>query len=126
MRPSAALPAAGRAHAHVNRRRMHSRSQTIYLALALAAAASPLAAQTSDTLALSAGDAVRRALEAGDEVNLAEGRLDAAVAQIGVARASGLPQLRMAGSFTHVYENARAQAVGQIFNQPNSFNANAN
>ncbi|HEX8691311.1 MAG TPA: TolC family protein [Longimicrobium sp.] len=106
---------------------MHKRLfSLLLLALALPAGAAPLFAQAPDTLALSAGDAVRRALEAGDEVALAEGRRDAAGAQIGVARASGLPQLRMAGNFSHVYENARAQAVGQIFNQPNTYNVNLN
>ena len=101
------------------------------LLAALAGAAAPLAAQAGqtpagDTLALSADAAVSRALEAGDEIRLAEGRYDAANAQIGVARATGLPQLRLQSNFSHVYENARAQAVGQIFNQPNSYNVNFN
>ncbi|HWK89140.1 MAG TPA: TolC family protein [Longimicrobium sp.] len=94
-------------------------------ALALLAAA-PLAAQSADSVSLSAREAVNRALEAGDEVRLATARRDAVSAQVGSARAAGLPQLRMAGSFSHVYENARAQAVGQIFNQPNSYNVNFN
>jgi|GEM_PF-383350 len=105
---------------------MDRRLTSVFLALALAAGAAPLAAQVSDTLPLSAADAVRRALSTGDEVRLAESRRDAASAQIGVARAAGLPALRMSGAFTHVYENARAQAVGQIFNQPNSYNVNMN
>ncbi|HYJ79667.1 MAG TPA: TolC family protein, partial [Longimicrobiaceae bacterium] len=104
---------------------MHIRFTSI-LAGALLASAAPAGAQEPDSLPLSAGDAVRRALEAGDEVRLADARSDAASAQVGVARAGGLPQLRMAGTFSHVYENARAQAVGQIFNQPNSYNANLN
>ncbi|HEU0013226.1 MAG TPA: TolC family protein [Longimicrobium sp.] len=92
----------------------------------LALSAAPLAAQDADSVSFSAREAVNRALEAGDEVRLAAARRDAVSAQVGVARAGGLPQLRMAGTFNHVYENARAQAVGQIFNQPNSYNVNFN
>jgi outer membrane protein TolC len=104
-----------------------SRFAALAAALALGAGAAPLAAQAAaDSLSLSVDDAVRRALETGDEVRLANARREAASAQIGVARASGLPQLRMAGNFSHVYENARAQAVGQIFNQPNTYNVNLN
>ena len=113
--------------------RMHRRSFSLPAALALAAfaaGAAPLAAQVSpaatDTLPLTATAAVARALDLGDEARLALARRDAAAAQIGVARAGGLPQLRMAGSFSHTYENARAQAVGQIFNQPNTYNVNLN
>jgi outer membrane protein TolC len=79
-----------------------------------------------DTLVMSLEDALGRALAGGDEVRLAESRRSAASAQLGQARASGLPQLRMNTAFTHVYENARAQAVGQIFNQPNTYNVNFN
>ena len=111
----------------MNRRRMHIRPFPLALALALLAGAAPLAAQSSpDTVTLTVEAAVRRALDAGDEVRLAGARRDAASAQLGVARAGGLPQLRMAGNFSHVYENARAQAVGQIFNQPNTYNVNFN
>ena len=79
-----------------------------------------------DTLRVSIQDAVTRALGQGDEVRLAESRSDAANAQVGQARATALPALRMNSTFTHVYENARAQAVGQIFNQPNTYNVNFN
>lgn len=90
--------------------------------------APPLRAQTPeapDTLPLTLQEAVTRALRVGDEARIAAARVDAAEAQIAVARANGLPQLRLSGSFSHVYENARAQAVGQIFNQPNTFNVSA-
>jgi len=92
-------------------------------ALALVSCAAPAAAQ--DTLALSLSDAVQRA-RAGDEVQLATQRLNAATAAAGAAGAGRYPQLRLNTSFNHVYENARAQAVGQIFNQPNSYGANFN
>ncbi|HEX2094288.1 MAG TPA: TolC family protein, partial [Longimicrobiaceae bacterium] len=85
----------------------------------------PLAGQASDTLQLSLPAAVSMA-QSGHEVSLARGRRDVAAAQVGTARAAGLPQLRFGGTFNHVYENARAQAVGSIFNQPNTFNANLN
>lgn len=94
--------------------------------LMLAALATPAAAQQRDTLSLSLENAVDRALQLGDEVLLARAQLDLANAQVATARATGLPQLRISSSYTHVLENARAQAIGQVFNQPNSYNTNAN
>jgi outer membrane protein len=91
-----------------------------------ARAQQPAAPAPGDTLQVTLKDALDRALAGGDEVRLAESRRDAANAQIGMARSTGLPQLRMSTAFTHVYENARAQAVGQIFNQPNTYNVNFN
>ena len=35
-------------------------------------------------------------------------------------------QLRFSGSYLHVYESARGQAVGSVFNQPNTYTAAAN
>ncbi|HEV7587253.1 MAG TPA: TolC family protein [Longimicrobium sp.] len=100
------------------------------LAVAGAAlAAGPARAQQpapGDTLRVTIQDAVARALGQGDEVRLAESRSEAASAQVGQARSTALPALRMNSAFTHVYENARAQAVGQIFNQPNTYNVNFN
>jgi outer membrane protein len=104
----------------------------LHLATVLCAgalAARPARAQQpapGDTLRVSIQDAVARALGEGDEVRLAESRSQAANAQVGQARATALPALRMNSTFTHVYENARAQAVGQIFNQPNTYNVNFN
>ncbi|HEX8904270.1 MAG TPA: TolC family protein, partial [Longimicrobiaceae bacterium] len=100
-------------------------------ALALSAAAAPLPAQQAapqpaDSVNLSLQEALNRALTVGDEVRLAERRSDAAKAQLGVARAAQLPRLTTSGAYTHVYESARAQAVGAIFNQPNTYSANAN
>src|SRR5687768_18131098 len=93
---------------------------------ALVALGAPAAAQRPDTVALSLEEAVRLALRGGDETRLAAAQVELTDAQITTARASGLPQLRINATQTHVIENARAQAAGQIFNQPNSYNANAN
>ncbi|HET9440412.1 MAG TPA: TolC family protein [Longimicrobiales bacterium] len=94
--------------------------------IGLLVAASPAAAQTEDSLPLSLEEAVGRALEQGDEVLLARAQVELADAQVTSARAGGLPQLRLSSTYNHVFENARANAVGQIFNQPNSYNTNAN
>jgi outer membrane protein TolC len=83
----------------------------------------PLAAQGADSLDLPLGRALELA-RGGEEVGLAARRLDAATAAVGSAKAGGMPSLRLGTTFSHVYENARAQAVGQIFNQPNTYNAN--
>jgi outer membrane protein TolC len=90
------------------------------------ALASPVAAQTPDSLSLSLETAVARVVEVGDEVLLARAQVDLADAQVTTARAGGLPQLRLSSTYTHTFENARANAVGQIFNQPNTYNTNAN
>lgn len=79
-----------------------------------------------DTLELTIEEAVTRALRTGDEARLAAAQVELAEAQATVARASALPQLRLNSTYQHVIENARAQAVGQIFNQPNSYNTNLN
>ena len=93
---------------------------------ALVAFATPIAAQRPDTVALSLEEAVRLALRGGDETRLAAAQVELTDAQVTTARAAGFPQLRINATQTHVIENARAQAVGQIFNQPNTYNANAN
>src|SRR5918997_4959192 len=78
-----------------------------------------------DTVALSLPDAVARGLRLGDEARAAAYQVDIADAQVTIARASGLPQLRLNGSQSHVMQSARASAVGAIFNQPNTYTANA-
>jgi outer membrane protein TolC len=92
----------------------------------LAAAPRAGAAAQADTLALTLADAVARALQAGDEVQLAEAQLDATEAQITSARATALPQLRLQGGYTQVLENARATIVGALFGQNVNYNGNAN
>lgn len=86
-----------------------------------------LAAQSpADSLALSLEDAILRAMRNGDESQLAQAAVEVANAQLLTARASGLPQLRLNYTYQHVFANARARAVGNIFNQPNTYNGNAN
>jgi outer membrane protein TolC len=91
---------------------------------------SPVRAQGApavpDTIRLTLEDAVVRAQRVSDEARLAAARVEVTEAQVTVARATGLPQLRVSGSYQRVFENARGQAVGQIFNQPNTYSANAN
>ena len=74
-----------------------------------------------DTLRLSLGDAVAIAMRQSDEVGIAVAQIDVAEALYGSARANVLPQLRFSSSYLHVYESARGQAVGAVFNQPNTY-----
>jgi outer membrane protein len=78
-----------------------------------------------DSVALSLPDAISRAIRTGDEARAAAVQVDVTDAQVTIARAAGLPQLRVQANQSHVYESARAAAVGQIFNQPNTYTANA-
>lgn len=80
----------------------------------------------SDTLRLSIEEAVTRAIRQSDEARLAAAQIDVTEAQITTARAAGLPQLRLSGSYTQVIENARGTIVGSVFGQPFTYNANAN
>jgi outer membrane protein TolC len=80
----------------------------------------------SDTLRLSIEEAVARAVRQSDEARLATAQLEVTEAQITTARAAGLPQLRLNGSYTQVIENARANIVGQVFGQAFTYNTNAN
>ena len=80
----------------------------------------------SDTLRLTIEDAVTRAVRQSDEARLAAAQLDVTDAQITTARAAGLPQLRLNGSYTQVIENARANIVGSVFGQAFTYNTNAN
>ncbi|HEX2723532.1 MAG TPA: TolC family protein [Gemmatimonadaceae bacterium] len=82
-------------------------------------------AESPDTVALSLPEAVTRALRIGDEARAAEAQVEVTDAQVTIARAAGLPQVRLSTSQSHVYESARAAAVGAIFNQPNTYTANA-
>lgn len=86
----------------------------------------PLRAQQADTLALSLPEAVAMALRTSDEVRLAGAQVDVADARVAVARAGALPQFRVTGGYTRVFESARGQAVGRIFNQPNTYTVSGN
>ncbi|HZI42016.1 MAG TPA: TolC family protein [Gemmatimonadaceae bacterium] len=81
--------------------------------------------QSGDTLRLSVQDAVAAAQLASDEVKLSAALVDAADAQVALARSTGLPQLRMNTTYSHVYANARSSAVNQLFNQPNTYGVTA-
>ncbi len=99
----------------------------LVLASSTTAAAQSVGGDLSrDTLRLTVHDAVTMALRQSDEVGVAAAQVDVADAQYGAARANQLPQLRVSGSYLHVYESARGQAVGSVFNQPNTYTANAN
>jgi len=74
-----------------------------------------------DTIRLSVQEAVAIAQRASDEVRLSAALVEAADAQVALARSSGLPQLRVNTSYSHVYENARSTAVNAVFNQPNTY-----
>lgn len=112
---------------------MHCRySSRRGLALALAAvlassARAPLHAQTpKDTLRLTIQGAVAQALTSSDEIRISQAQISLADAQVIAARATGLPSARLTSTFSHAYENARAQAVGSVFNQPNVYNTSVN
>ena len=81
---------------------------------------------SSDTLRMTIDEAVARAVRLSDETRLAAAQLDVTEAQITTARAAGLPQLRLAGSYTQVIENARANIVGSVFGQSFTYNTNVN
>ena len=101
---------------------------------ALAAAALDAQAQArdirsgpqSDTLRIAIEEAVARAVRQSDETRLAAAQVDVTEAQITTARAAGLPQLRLNGTYTQVIENARANVVGSVFAQAFTYNTNAN
>ncbi len=84
-----------------------------------------VSAPAVDSVSLSLPDAISRAITTGDEARAAAAQVDVTDAQVTIARAAGLPQLRVQANQSHVYESARAAAVGQIFNQPNTYTANA-
>jgi outer membrane protein len=99
--------------------------------LALLLVGRPLAAQSSrasaaDTVRLTIDQAVQIGVRQSDEVGLAAAQTDVADAQLANARANVLPQLRFNGAYTHVYQSARGQAVGALFNQPNTYSFNTN
>ncbi|MDB4882224.1 MAG: outer rane efflux protein [Gemmatimonadetes bacterium] len=89
-------------------------------------AQAPAARAAGDTVRLSLDQAVTLGLRQSDEIGLARAQIDVADAQYANARASILPQLRFNGAYTHVYESARGQAVGAVFNQPNTYTASTN
>ncbi|HEY9228944.1 MAG TPA: TolC family protein, partial [Gemmatimonadaceae bacterium] len=95
------------------------------IAVAFAVLAAPsLSAQRTDTLRLSLSDAIAIALRESDEVRLSAAQAEIADAQFGTARATALPQLRINSQYQHQWENSRSTAIGAVFNQPNTYQAN--
>ena len=88
--------------------------------------ASPVLAQRRDTLRLTISSAVEQALSSSDEVRITQAQIELADAQVTAARAAGIPQARLTSTYSHAYENARANAVGSVFNQPNTYNTSLN
>ena len=73
-----------------------------------------LAVLQQDTLRLSLPEAVTIALREADEVRRANADVKLTEAQVVTSRASALPQLRLTGTYNHVFANARARAVNQV------------
>ena len=91
-----------------------------------AAAAAQQPDASSDTIHLSLEEAVAIGLRVGDEIRLSGAEADIADAQVDLARASMLPQLRINSSYNRTFESARSNAVSAVFNQPNTYSVNAN
>lgn len=109
-----------------SRRLAYACALAVLVARSAALAQGTPPARSNDTLRLSLGEAVSIAMRQSDEIGLAGADIDVADAQHGSARANLLPQLRVSGSYQHVYESARGNAVGSVFNQPNTYTINAN
>lgn len=107
---------------------MHScRWRSLALAVGFAALAARAAqAQQKDTLRLTIQAAVAQALANSDEVRISQAQIELADAQVTAARAAGLPQARLTSTYGHAFQNARAQAVGSVFNQPDTYNTSLN
>lgn len=88
-----------------------------------ALAAQPAAGR--DTVRLSLADAITRAMRDNGDVRSAAAQIDLLASQIGTARAGGLPTVNLTGNYSRFLQNARADAVGQVFNQPITYTANA-
>jgi outer membrane protein len=114
---------------HLSRPSIGWARHSVVLALLLVgrtlAAQAPRSAAT-DTVRLTLDQAVQLGLRQSDEIGLAAAQVDVADAQLANARANVLPQLRFNGGYTHVYQSARGQAVGALFNQPNTYTFNTN
>lgn len=107
-------------------RRGYCLSLFLCTALSAAGAQGRPGPSPSDTLRLGIEAAVTMAIRQGDETRLAAAQVDVTDAQITTARAAGLPQLRLNGTYTQVIENARANIVGSVFGQSFTYNTNVN
>jgi outer membrane protein TolC len=79
---------------------------------------------TADTLRLDLADAVTRVLRSSDESRIATAQVELADAQVTSARASSMPQVRLASTYSQVLKNARAEIVGNVFGQSFTYNTN--
>src|SRR3954465_11371707 len=86
----------------------------------------PVRAHAQDSLRLTIKSAVEQALSSSDEVRITQAQIELADAQVTAARAAGIPQARLPSTYSPAYENARANAVGSVFNQPNTYNTSLN
>jgi outer membrane protein TolC len=86
----------------------------------------PSPAHGQDTLRLTIKSAVEQALVSSDEVRITQAQIELADAQVTSSRAAGIPQARLTSTYSHAYQNARANAVGSVFNQPNTYNTSLN
>lgn len=105
-------------------RRLHLPATALLAVSLLALPPRGLSAQGPDTLRLSVGDAVTRALRSSDESRFADAQVEIADAQVLAARATGLPQLRLNSTYSQVLKNARAEIVGAVFGQNYVYNTN--
>jgi outer membrane protein TolC len=103
----------------------HLLRRTVAFGFVVFSAPSALA-QAKDTLRLTIKSAVEQALASSDEVRITQAQVELADAQVTAARAAGIPQARLTSTYSHAYENARANAVGSVFNQPNTYNTSLN
>jgi outer membrane protein TolC len=95
-------------------------------ALCVAVPCAGAQATAADTVRLSIEEAVGVALRSAEETRIAGAQVDIADAQVTIARASALPQLRLTGGYTYLIASARGQAVGQFFAQRNTYTTQAN
>lgn len=100
------------------------RAATLLVAALAVTLARPLGAQSTDTLRLGLEEAVTRVLRVSDESRIADAQVALVDAQVLSARSAGLPQVRLASSYQQIVQNARADIVGQVFNQRYNYNTN--
>ena len=84
------------------------------------------AAAPTDTLRLSLEEAVTTGLSVGDEVRLSSASAEIAAAQLDIARAQLVPQLRINSTFGRTYDNARSSAVNPVFATTNAYAISGN
>jgi outer membrane protein TolC len=108
--------------------RLRHAAPVLAAACLLCPAVTPASAQprtpATDTLRLGIAEAVTRVLRTSDEARIASALVELADAQVISARASAMPQVRLASTYSQVMKNARAELVGQVFGQPYTYNTN--